>query len=250
MFTYTNTDFPTSYFQMRHSKTILIFLLILLLPDLSGQESGPETVREQFEQFDQLFGLDQNLINGIRYRIEFPDTKGHPFLDEENFMPGSVQIGDSLYKNVHLAYNIYNQEVVLKYKNTFGGSEYIILHNEFIDGFSLGSRKFQKLDSLIKGQPFFQVIDAGRLKCYYSWTKGINESGYPYSFWEPNRKLYLFKDDLIHPFKSKAAFTRLFVQDYRKSIKKHMKKPGFRLKYISDSEMMELLQYCIQLSEQ
>lgn len=248
MFTYTIADFPTSFFQMPHSQTILILILILFFADLSGQESGTESVKEQFEQFDQLFGLDQNLINGIRYRIEFPDTKGHPFLDEENFMPGSVQIGDTWYKNVQLAYNIYNQEVVLKYKNTFGGFEYIVLHNEFVAGFSLGSRIFQKLDSLVKGQQFFQVIDAGRLKCYYRWTKGINESVYPHTFWEPNRKLYLLKDELIHPFKSKAAFSSLFAKEYRKSIKKHMKKAGIKLKYISDREMMELLQYCLQLS--
>ena len=122
---------------MRNSQIILIFFLILFFPDIGGQEAVSEDARDHFGKFDQLFGLDQNLINGIRYRIEFPDTKGHPFLDEEEFSEGSIQIGEVWYKDIKLAYNIYNQEVVLNYHNSFGGSEYIVLHNEFVQGFRL-----------------------------------------------------------------------------------------------------------------
>ncbi len=235
---------------MRAPRPLLFFMLVILFPDLEGQASRPESIKEQFEQFDDLFGLDPKLINGVMYRVEFPDIKGHPFLDEEYFSNGSIQIEDQWFNGVELAYNIYSQNIVLKYQNFFGGSENIELHNEFIRGFRLGSRKFEKQDFPLTGEQFFQVIDAGKLKCYYHWTKSINESVNPYAFYEPSRKFYLFKDDQLYSFRFKRDFIRIFSEEVRRSIKKHFKKAGIRLKYISDSEMLEVLNYCNQLNEE
>lgn len=235
---------------MRTPRLLLILLLVLSFPGLPGQNPVKEVAQEQYDRFDKLYGLDPNLMNGVLYRIKFPDTKGHPFLDEENFTTGSIRIGKRWYRDVMLAYNIYNQEVILKYLNSFGGSEYVVLHNDFIDEFWLGLRRFEKLNFSLTGEQFFQVIDAGRLKCCYRWSKSINESVYPYAFWEPIRKFYLLKDNEIHAFQSKGSFIELFDRRNRKSIKIHFKKAKIKLKQISDKEMLELLQYCIELDDE
>jgi len=235
---------------MRHPLTLFIFVVFIFFPDLRGQGTVPDDIQEQFEEFDKLFGLDQRLINGVMYRVESPGINGHPFLDDAYFSHGSIQIEELWFADVELAYNVYSQNIVLKYQNVFDGYEYIELQNEFIRGFRLGSRCFEKRDFPLTGEQFFQVIDAGELKCYYKWTKSINESVYPYTFYEPSRKFYLFRNDQVYAFKFKAAFIKLFPERSRRSIRNHFRETGIRLRDITDSEMLELLHYCIELNEE
>ena len=56
----------------RRTASILIFLLILI--DLQGQETYTVKVADDYRSFDRLYGMDQNLINGIRYKPEYPGS--------------------------------------------------------------------------------------------------------------------------------------------------------------------------------
>jgi hypothetical protein len=63
----------------RRAASILLFLFFII--DLQGQETYSEKVADDYRSFDRLYGLDQNLVNGVRYKPEYPGSKGHPFLD-------------------------------------------------------------------------------------------------------------------------------------------------------------------------
>ena len=127
----------------RRAASTIIFLLILI--DLQGQETYTEKVAGDYRSFDRLYGLDQNLINGVRYKPEYPGSEGHPFLEDRQITTGNIRINNLHYQRVRLGYNIYNQSIILEYLNFAGATEQIVLHNETIDEFEMDQKKFEKL---------------------------------------------------------------------------------------------------------
>jgi hypothetical protein len=235
----------------RRAASILIFLLFLF--DLQGQSTDPEKLAVDYRSFDRLYGLDQNLVNGIRYKPEYPGSEGHPFLDDKQIHTGNIRINNLLYQKVRLGYNIFNQSVILEYLNFAGALEQIILHNESIEEFELGLKKFEKLTYDMTGTAFFQVIEARDLRCLYLWNKSLGRSttsvsGF-YIYSEPKRKFYLWKDGQLHNFNAKKSFVKLFENKHQKQIKQYFKQRHIRLRSISDSQMKELLKYCNELPE-
>lgn len=232
---------------------VSILLLLLIIFDLRGQESNPEKVAASYHSFDRLYGLDQNLVNGVRYKPEYPGSEGHPFFDDRQIFTGSIRINQIHYPRVRLGYNIYNQSVVLEYLNFAGAPEQIVLHNEFFDEFQLGKKKFERLAFEMTGSAIFQVIEDRGLRCLYQWNKSLNRSttsvsGF-YIYSDPKRKFYLWKEGQLNSFNSKKSFVKLFDVKYQKQIKQYFKQWRIHLKSISDSQMQGLLKYCNELSE-
>lgn len=230
-----------------------LFLFLFFLIDLQGQDSYTEKVAADYHSFNRLYGLDQNLVNGVRYKPEYPGSEGHPFLDDRQIYTGSIRINNLQYQRVRLGYNIYNQSVILEYLNFAGAPEQIVLHNESIDGFELDQKKFKKLNFDMTGSAFFQVLEDKNLRCLYLWSKSLNRSttsvsGF-YIYSEPKRKFYLWKDGELHNFNSKKSFVKLFEVKHQKKIKQFFKQWHIKLKIISDSQMQELLRYCNELPE-
>jgi hypothetical protein len=247
--------------------------LLISLSDLSGQQSTVQSAansRTQFQvqsqqpsveqsvdylyhTFDRLYGMDQNLVNGIRYKVEHPGSEGHPFLEDETISPGSIRMNNKQYDHARLGYNIYNQSVILEYTNFAGAPEQIVLHNEFIEAFELYQKKFRKMTFEESGTAFFQVIDEQDIQCLYLWSKSLNRSTTSvsnfYIYSDPKRKFYLLKSGQLHEFRSKKGFVNLFGEEHRKQIKKYFRDRHLQLKYISDNHMQELLNFCIGLSE-
>lgn len=218
-----------------------------------GQESGPAQILKDYQQFEKLYGLDQNLVNGIRYIPEYPGSEGHPFLDDEHFSYGTIQIGPKSYSIVLIAYNVYKQNIIMQYTSFAGGPEMIILPNQNIQSFQLGLRKFEKHDPGAEGEKYYQVIDGGGLKCYYYLTKVLNRSTSPggsfYNFSSLKRKSFLLKEGELFSFKSKGSFIGLFEAQYQKAIKNYFRENKIRMKQITDKRMIGLLQFCNELSE-
>jgi len=235
----------------RRAASILLFLFFIIA--LQGQETYPEKVADDYRSFDRLYGLNQNLVNGVRYKPEYPGSEGHPFLDDRQIFTGGIRINDLRYPQVRLGYNIYNQSVVLEYLNFAGAPEQIVLHNESIDEFELDQKKFENLTFDMTGAAFFQVIEDKDLRCLYLWNKSLNRSttsvsGF-YIYSESKRKFFLWKNGQLYSFNSKKSFVKLFDPVHQKQIKQFFKQWHIQLKSISDSQMQELLKYCNEFSE-
>ena len=117
----------------------------------------------------------------------------------------------------------------------------------------MDQKKFEKLTFGMTGTAFFQVIEEKNLRCLYRWNKSLNRStssvsGF-YFYSEPKRKFYMLKGGQLHNFNSKKSFVKLFEVKHQKQIKQFFKRWHIQLKFVSDSQMQELLKYCNELSE-
>ena len=83
-------------------RTFFIILAIFGFLNLRGQETVPGQLLQHYQQFEQLYGLDQNLVNGVRYIPEYPGSEGHPFFEEGPFSYGALQVGPEVYGNVDM----------------------------------------------------------------------------------------------------------------------------------------------------
>ena len=236
-----------------NSRVLAAFLFIILNDVSWAQTSDNEDIGSVYTQYDRLYGLNQDLINGIKYIPEYPGSKGHPFLDEVHFSGGSIRVGEKNYTGLSLAYNIFRQQLLLKYKNHSGGIDQIILRNRHIPAFSLGNRDFEKKKLDAKSDLFYQVIRTGRISCYFHWFKTLNQSAtgeYFYVFSAPKRHYYLEIDGQVNQFRNKGQFIKLFEEEHHRAIKNHFRENHINLKQVNDRKIIVLLEFCNNLIEE
>lgn len=232
-------------------KTLLILFVLLSSLILKGQKSYDPDDISTFEGFDRLYGLDQNLVNGQSYIPAYPGAKGHPFLSEEPFQVGTLQVGEDSFEKVMLAYDIYKQEVLLRYTQAAGNEIKIVLRRKRIKAFSLGIKRFDKLELDETGMKFYQVLGAGNMKCCIHWYKSLNQSSTGSSFYaftlQPKRKYFLLTQGNAIPFKSRASFIKLFDPDLKKALKTYFRERRIILNTATDQQLDDLLVFCNDL---
>ena len=207
----------------------LIIAILLLLPLFSfAQDSSAE--HSAFEFFDSQYGSDPEINKGRKYINLERYQSGHPFFASEktktiSFSTGKIRLGKKMIYNAQLAYDVYNQEVILQSRSFSGVSNDIILLNKLIDEFWIGKHHFIKnpydeIDAL-----YLEKIEGTDtdIVCYFSYYKeyrlqensGKGEMG----FGELRTRKYLFVNQAVHAFKRKNSFLKnLSEQDREASI--------------------------------
>ncbi len=193
--------------------------------------------------FDQSYGPDYNLINGIKYLYLYSSVTGHPFFGENQFYTGSLVIANREYQDIYLKYDIYNQDMILQYSPFIGGTDQILLKNEFISEFKIDGKLFRKYSFSETSTRFYQVVTSGKIYCLYLWEKELNFSTLSsYNFSPQKKKSYIVKNSKLYRFKSKKQFRKLFPVQHQKKIKQFIRNNKIRLKNASDDTMRRLLE--------
>ncbi|MCK4700218.1 MAG: hypothetical protein KAT38_07780 [Bacteroidales bacterium] len=237
----------------RYFTILILFLLTCFLDSLSAQKPGyPDAVFNEWKAFfDQSYGPDFELVNGIKYVYPFFNPSDHPFLGEDRFYTGYVVINGRQFPNLKIKYDICIQRIVLDYTFFLGEKEQIILNNEFIDAFELDGKLFRKYSFPETGTKFLQVIESGDLCCLYFWKKKFNNLPISIrnasSFSPPKKKTYLILNDEIWPFNTKRSFLKLFPEGHQKQIDQFIRTNKIGLKEAPDNMMHQLINFCDKL---
>jgi len=239
---------------MNRYHIILIFFLVTCFSDsLSAQKSDyPDAAFNEWKKFfDQSYGADYELINGIKYVYPFFNPSDHPFLGEDRFYTGSAVINGRQFPDLKIKYDICIQRIVLNHVFFSGEKEQIILNNEFIETFELDGKLFRKYSFPETGAKFLQVIGSGDLSCLYLWEKKFNDL--PPSirnankFSPPKKKTYLLLNKKILPFSTKRSFLKLFPEGDQKQINQFIRTNEIWLKNAPDNMMQQLINFCDKL---
>jgi hypothetical protein len=201
---------------------------------------------------DTLSFYDPVLYNGKRYMFHMTNgIQGHPFLMESDYEPGAVKIRGRVFEDVLLNYDIYNQELVLKYENLFDAFEYIALSKAWLEEFRIQGKTFVWMQSPVGQGKFFQVIGQDSLKLMVYWEKKLkvsNQTGNTgHYFSEPSKTMYLYRDGKFFKFRNNRNFLDLFSLPGREHIAGYLKENGINLKKSSDEWMLKLLRYIKQI---
>lgn len=237
----------------RYYTILVLFFVICFSDSLSAQKPGytDAVFNEWKEFFDQSYGADFELVNGIKYVYPFFNPSDHPFLGEDRFYTGYAVINGRQYPDIKIKYDICIQRIILNHAFYSGEKEQIILNNEFIDAFELDGKLFRKYSFPETGTKFLQVIESGELCCLYFWEKKFNDL--PASIRNANsfsplkKKTYLLLNKKIWPFNTKRSFLKIFPKEHQKQINQFIRTNKIWLKEAPDNMMFQLINYCDKL---
>jgi hypothetical protein len=203
------------------------------------------------EQRD-IYGLDPLLYNGRIYSFHLsPETIGHPFLQNQNYQVGSVVILHEVYEGLLLNYDIYNQELILKYKDMHGADNAIKISKAWLRKFYLDDKEFVPMKAEDGGEKFFQVIGHDSLRVLYHWkkemslTKEVGKSNYQFS--KAMKTMYLSGNDEFYRFRNNKSFVAYFGEGKRGDVKNYLAQNRINVRKASDEKMLDLITYCIRL---
>ncbi|GEM_PF-332636 len=240
------TESPYS-FSTKHFITINLRIVLLLLLILSGIQL---TFSQQTETpFKGLYGLDQELYNGSRY-IYFPplQTGGHQFLHSESFNLGSIGLRGKLYTDLLLNFDIYNQQLVMRYINQLGAADQLVVSDAWLQSFSIKGMKFEYLQMPDSSWNIVQIIGEKPFEILVIWHKDLSldtrHGATNHVFSKALKKTWLRNNELMQAFKNKRSFVKFFPKDFQSSLKKYMRKSHFSFKKASEESIDELLNFC------
>jgi hypothetical protein len=224
-------------------KGIRFSLLIIYLFFSSGTLNSQEAIKG----LDRVYGLDQTLYNGKKYNYCPPaGARGNQNLFSPDYIDGSVTINGKCYQDINLNYDLFNQQLLLKYADKQGAGNIIEVSKAWLLGFRLGMMNFEFLN-LEKEPRFFQVLGEGPVRILYYWRKNLDVDGtvgsYHLTFTRAARDSYVLMDGQLKPFRTKRSLVGLFSPGYRPEIKSYLRKNKVNLRKASDQVMAELITF-------
>ncbi|MBZ0241614.1 MAG: hypothetical protein K8F24_00220, partial [Bacteroidales bacterium] len=182
--------------------------------------------------------------------IYFPplQTGGHQFLESESFSEGSASIRGKLHTNLLLNFDIYHQQLVMRYSNQHGAAEQLVVSDAWLQGFSFDGRKFTYLQMPDSSLKIAQVIGEKPFEILVFWYKNLSLDtrfgATNHSFSKALKRTWLRNNGLMQTFNNKRSFVKLFPKDFQSGLKKYIRKQHFSFKNSSDEEITELLLFC------
>ncbi len=196
---------------------------------------------------DKSYGLDQKLCNGKKYIYSPPPgTLEHQYLASREFMDGSVTIHGKTYDEINLNYDIFNQQLLLKYESDSGGTKILEVSKAWLTAFRIGTRNFEYLN-LEDNPRFFQVLGEGPVRILYFWRKNlgldVTIENSRYIFGSAVRESYVLLNGRLETFSTRRSLISLFDRKLRPEIKSYMRKNKIRMRRSSDQEMAKMITY-------
>jgi hypothetical protein len=229
------------WMKLHATSAIIAFLLIWMSPAAHGQQASSDAVFTYPELVDRAYGQDQELVNGLQYFDHHPRSLGNPYLLDGFVRQGWVRIRGVVYNPIWLRYDIYRQQVEVEYLTLGGADNQVVLVGDRVDYFQMGEHYFENLSLQGEKKQFYQVIGAGRMKCYISWTKKLvpvsGDSRFIEEFTNPKRSYLLELDGQIHEFRSKSEFVKLLPESRRKEMKKLVRQNNMQFRIASPAQL-------------
>jgi len=225
-------------------RAVILLLLLFNFSGISAQKSETGS--------DRVYGSDPSLFNGRRYTFFLPsNTRGNQYFDSPRFERGSVKIRGVIYNDVELNFDIYNQQLILKYKDNIGAASLLIVSDAWLESFSFRGLNFEIISSQDTVKQIFQVLGTGPIRILYHWKKELNLESFQGSqnhmFSESKKDLNLQSGNQVLRYWNNKSFCSLFESDKRIAIKGYLRKNNIRVKKANDQLMTGLITYCNSL---
>ncbi len=200
---------------------------------------------------DQVYGLDDFLVNGKPYTTLHSGAKGEPFLITADWMEGTVFIHEHAFANCQLRFDLEKQVLVLLQNYPDGRSIPVELSPHLIDSFDVGGLHFLRADhagltGFLPG--FAEPLYRGNFQVYRTYSKhflaNYQASTPRGSFSKAELRYALHNADGSWAyFSSVKALFRQFPQ-HKKAIRKAIRDENIPLSEARAADLSPLLTLC------
>jgi hypothetical protein len=237
---------------MKRIVSTALLLQSALLPGLLGQGSGGESAAAKLsEVVVDVLWPDQQLVNGVQYVNRYQGCLGHPYFGETRLQPGSITLSGRIYEGLKLNYDLVTQDLELEYSGRFGMTNRIIVVNDFVEEFTLGSYQFRKMVLGDTVERYYQVISAPGFTCYIHWYKKLiplaDNINYLNECTDADQIFWLDREGRIDGFHNRKSYLSIFPDTSRKAIRKMMSRLQFRMNSATPEELVRMLEETAQI---
>ena len=202
---------------------------------------------------DQVYGYDPLLYNGmVYYYYSTPGTGGTQYLFDAFDQQGSVTVRGVTYTNQELNLDVFNQKLILKYKNTVGSTNLIEISFAWLESFEIKGRHFELVATADTTKEIFQVLGEGPSKVLYYQSKKLLIQSFiestSHAFSQVQKAMYVFNGHEKIRYKNNRSFVNAFSPDQHDMIRKYIRKHNLTVQKAKDPEMTELINYCNTLT--
>lgn len=235
---------------MRKSLTITVLVALLGLSTLYSQQ---RSITDYLAECESKYGSDADLVNGEKYFYPYRQALGDPFLYTET-RSALITIQGKEFEAVQLRYDIFNQKLVLDYKDIYGSTSSLVLRNEWVESFDFDDQFFVNIPGP-DGEPgFFQQVTDGPIACLYTWSKkyllNLTSGVQNYYFTDASRDSFLLLDGEFYPYRNNKTFLKTFDTETQKLVKQFMRQSKVKVQHAPDSQIRHLVEYCNSLSHE
>ena len=232
---------------MRRTLATLVLTVILRLPGLYAQELS---LTDYLAQCERKYGSDADLVNGEKYYYPYRKTQGDPFFFAES-RPAVIRIQDKEFSGQLLRYDIFNQKLILDFKDLYGAMNSLVLRDVWVKSFAFDDKQFVRMKGPAGTNAYFQLVSDGHLSCVYRWSKdrllNLASGVQSYYFTEPAKISYLVIGERFFAYRNNRSFIRALDPDKQKMVKQYMKQARLRVQKAADVQMRQLVEYCNSL---
>jgi len=198
---------------------LIVFLIFPLF--CSGQSEGSQ--QAVYNWFDNVVGFENiGIYNGVEFKEKDKVVnENHSYFSSANFLVGSIDYDGESYFNLNMKYNLHEQDVIVKLKNS-NSSEFVIkLLKEKIDGFTINTHRFVKIKGIdLKGNSisgfYEEVLSGAKLKFLIRHQKiksELHRDFVMYAEYKMAKKEYLVSFENSYKWiKSKSDLIDLFPE--------------------------------------
>ena len=201
---------------------------------------------------DQVYGYDPLLYNGMAYYYYAPPhTTGTQYLLTQFDTDGTITLRGITYSHLALNFDIFNQQLVLKYTNSIGSPALIQVSFAWLEAFEIEGLHFEIIASADSTKEIYQVLGAGSSKILYSQNKKLlieNFKSTDRYFSRIQRLMYVYNGTGKIKYNNNRTFVAAFAQAQRDLIRKYIRKHNLMVQKATDQQMTELINYCNTLS--
>jgi len=221
--------------------TIRTSILSAILFVLSTANVWAES--NNFKMFEPL---DPTIINGKQYTFFVYNVEGHQYLNGQGFERGTMCIKGKTYHNQLLRYDIYNQVLLLKFRDQFDAEKIIIVSDAWLTSFTIGSMKFELVENADGKRKITQKIDGEGISIVFEWEKTLtlNASNGMYKFSEPIKGSYLIINGEKIKFNGNRSFARAFGKENEKIVRKYLRQNRIKVKKVNDISLEKVIKHC------
>lgn len=229
---------------------IRMYLSVVFLITICSNGWAQNTFQEIIE--DNPFKLQRSIVNGVSWTNSVL-YKGNRFCGSSNWKKGEVLLGDKLYKDVLINYDVVDNELIL-FDDKVGDEKYVKLNKELVSKFQYTDNK--ELKTFVKrtlpntkGEDFYEEVFKGTVSFYIKHKKSVNkEIGTVYmgKLYDSNT-LYLVDKNGANTFHSKKKLTQLLGNS--KLLKKYIREHNLSINKENPSDIVLLLNYNEELTQ-
>lgn len=226
-----------------------LFIFLFLVLAIRGFAQS-EWIDSLHEDYDKRYGLDMLLHNGEKYVADIDPIKGHPFWQNDTGFLADVYIHGKMFSNQKLQYHLHRQEFILSYTDYNQQPNEIVLNRNSIDSIRHREGLFVRNHLPIIEQPFVQLVFRGELVAYIARKKDLNfqsqgnHIGYEYT--DEISEYYLIYQDVVHKFRKKGKFLKIFPKEHRGEIRKFISSHNLKFKTIDARGLKKIIAFCEQ----